>query len=323
MKLLLAILLLPAARADAFLFGRSSDAKAVSRLAEMRAAYNGGDCAAALALSDPFLKENPPSDLRREAYVYMGSCYESSGSADKAINLYKLAIGLYPDNMLFSSRLALIYNQTGFPADAVPLFLKVISRLGDDLESNLGLARAYSSLGFLSRASEFYSRVVALQNFGDLATLEEYERCLLRKRDWTEALFIAGKGKAAAPRSAFWPLAEARISAGRGDYYKALESMDRALRYAPDRQLRLERALYLLLGGLPRRAIEAADAELKLDPSDALAAEVKGMALYSLGDKAGAAPYFSTALGGGPFAAKVAGSFLANGRPKPEEACKK
>lgn len=318
-----ALLLLAAAKADAFLFGGGSDKKAAELLAGLRAAYAAGDCQAVTQRQEAFLREKPPAELREEAYSYVGSCYESTGLTDKAIGLYKLAIGLYPDNAVFAARLAAIYNRAGFSANAVPLFLKVLQLKSDDIEANLGLARAYSAQGFYSRAKEFYSRAVILQDFSDAAVLREYAACMLRKSDWDEALFIAGKGSALEPKAAYWPLLRARVQAGRGDYYKALPEMEAAIRQEPSRQLRLERALYLLMGGLPRRSIEAVEPELALDAKDPLASVIKAMALYRLGDAAGAEPYFKAALAGGPFTAKIAGSFLGLGRPAGGDTCKK
>jgi len=289
----------------------------------MRSAFETGDCAFVLNHSGTFLAEKPSAAMREEAYGYMGRCYESVGAADEAISLYKLALGFYPENILFTSRLALIYNQAGFPENAAPLFLKVLSVKTDDLAANLGLARAYASLGFLSRAKEYYSRTVILQEFLDAAVLEEYALCMLRKRDWPEALFIVGVGARASSRSAFWPLVEARIGAGQGNYSKALSAIEEAIRLESSRRLRLERALYLLLGGLPRRAIDAADAELAADGKDALASAVKGLALYSLGEKTVAEPYFAAARCGGPFTAEIAGAFLAGTAAGAETACKK
>jgi len=113
------------------------------------------------------------------------------------------------------------------------------------------------------------------------------------------------------------------VQAGQGFYFKAVPAMDAAIGLEPSRQLKLERALYLLLGGRPRRAIEAADSELAADRNDALAAAVKGMALYALGQKTEAGVYFRTARGGGPFTAAVAASFLDQGAAAEEASCKK
>ncbi len=323
MKLVCAMLLFLPSPAGAFLFGGGSEKEAAAGLAKMRSAFEAADCTSVLESSAGFLDAKPPAAMREEAYGYMGRCYEYDGAPDKAISLYKLALGLYPENLLFTSRLALIYGQAGFPENAAPLFLKVLSVKTDDLEANLGLARAYAQLGFLSRAKEFYSRAVILQNFLDPAVLKEYAFCMLRKRDWSEALFIAGKGMSAAPGSPVWRLVEARVAAVQGKYYKALSAIEAAIAIAPSRQLRLERALYLLMGGLPRRAMDAADLELAADGRDPLASEVKGMALYALGKKAEAGPYFLKARGGGRFTAQIAEAFIKDIDPKPEEPCEK
>lgn len=318
----LLLLLSLAAPAGAFFFGWTSDKKAAAMLDEMRTSFDRGDCAGVERGSLGFLAEKPPAGLREEAYGYMGRCYERSGSADKAISIYKLALGLYPENIFFASRLAFIYNQAGFSANAVPLFLKVLELRSDNVAANLGLARAYAAQGFYAKAKVFYSRAVALQDFSDDATLREYAACMLKKRDWPEALFISGRGAQAAPAAAYWPRIKARVMAGQGEYYKALPLMESAIRLEPSRRLRLERALYLLLAGLPGRAIEAADAELAVDKSDALAAVVKGMGLYLQGRKAEAKEYFTTARGGGPFTASLAASFLNGSGVNPEGSCK-
>ncbi len=324
MRLLAALLLLlPASQAGAFLFwGGPRYGKAEAELAAMKKADARGDCSTVLGMAAGFLSLTPPSELREEAYVYIGRCYEREGATDKAITLYKLAGGLYPSNVLFAARLAQIYDQAGFYQNAVPLFLKVLAAEPGEVQANLGLARAYSALGFLSRADDFYSRTVALQNFSDAAVLEEYARCMLRKRDWKEALFLAGKGEARRPRSPVWPLLEARATAGKGDYSGAVSLMGRAETFSPSRKLRLERALYLLLGGSPRRAIEEADRELAADPSDPLASVVKAMALYNLGKEAEAERYFEAALAGGPFTARLAAAFLP-GPSRKEAGCEK
>ncbi len=320
---LAALLLAVPLPARAFLFGGATDKKAAAMLSGMRASSALGDCKAVLEIAPGFLGEKPPSPLREEAYIYISGCYEKTGLTDKAIGLYKLALGLYPENIFFASRLAAIYNQAGFPENAVPLFLKALDMKSDDVGANLGLARAYSVLGFLAKAKVFYSRAVVLQDFSDAAVLREYAFCMLKKRDWGEALYIAGRGEAAAPGYAVWRLVEARVLAGQGLYDRALPVIGAAILLEPSRQLRLERALYLLLDGLPDKAAEAAGSELAVNKDDALAAVVKGMALYSLGRKTEAEAYFGTARGGGSFTAAIAGSFLNMAADKTEAACKK
>lgn len=317
------LLLLSADPACALFSGNGSGAGAAAALTGMRAAFAEGNCAAVLEASGPFLGEKPPPELREEAYGYLGRCYEGSGSTDKAIALYQLALGLYPENAFFSSRLALIYGAAGFHAKAAPLFLKALALRPGDPEATLGLARAYAGLGYLSRAAEFYARAEGLAGRKDAALTEEYAACLLRMRDWAGARAAAARGRAAAPGLSAWPAAEARAYAGAGDYAAAAAALDEALQRSPGRLLRLERALYLLLGGRKREAAEAADAELRLNPADPLASQVKGMALRALGDAAGAEKYFRAAAKGEPFTAALAGAFLQKDRPSEEGACAK
>ncbi|HBA61898.1 MAG TPA: hypothetical protein DCZ92_14020 [Elusimicrobia bacterium] len=307
----LVLLLLLPSQCFAFFFGGDSDNRALAGLESLRASFNAGDCAAVQRDYDGFLMENPSRRLREAAYGYLGRCYESGGLTDKAISLYKVAIGLYPDNIFFALRLGQIYNRAGFYDSAAPLFLKALDLKKDEIDANVGLARAYSGMGFLGRARDFYSLAVVLQDFNDPAVMREYARCLLKKREWGEASFIASQGRLREPLSVFWPVNQARILAGRGDYSGAVLSLDEALKLGPARGVRLERALYLLLGGRQGQAAEAADAALSEDKADALAATIKALALYSRGEKEKAQPFFAIAeANGGQFTAKLAGSFL-------------
>lgn len=323
--LVTAFLLLAApSLARAFVFGGTSEKLAAERLDSMRSAFEAGDCAAVQEISGAFLDEAPPRLMREEAYGYLGQCHERGGLTDKAISLYKLALELFPENTRLAQRLAEIYNKSGFYESAVPLLVKILALKKDDIGASLGLARAYEGLGFLGKAKEYYSRTAALQNFSDTAVMREYAACLLKQRNWVEVATVTAKGTESEPGEAFWPLMSARTMAGQGDYQKAVQAMDAALRLAPSRQKRLERALYLVLGGRPAQAIEAADAELAAGGGDALAASVKALALYSMGEKKQAEPYFTTAAAaGGVFTGKLAAAFLAAGTNGGKGACKK
>jgi len=308
----------------AFVFGRTSEKLAAERLGAMRTAFEAGDCPAALEISGAFLNEAPPHRMREQAYGYLGQCYERGGLTDKAISLYKLALELFPENTQFAQRLAEIYNKSGFYESAVPLLLKTLTLKNNDTGANLGLARAYYGLGFLGKAKELYSKIAALQNYSVPEVMREYASCLLKQRNWAEVSTVIAKGAESEPEEAFWPLMSARVLAGQGNYQKAVPAMDAALRLAPSRQKRLERALYLVLGGRPAQAIEVADAELSAGGGDMLAASVKALALYSIGEKNQAEPYFTAAAAaGGTFAGKLAAAFLAVGKNGGQGACKK
>ncbi|HAH33114.1 MAG TPA: hypothetical protein DCL44_12450 [Elusimicrobia bacterium] len=294
-----------------FFFSRGSD-KTPEMFESIRTDFEKGDCACVLEKADALLKEGPSSEIKETAYQYMGSCYEREGLADRAISLYKLASGLYPENRFFSARLAGIYLDTSFYENAVTLFTKIVSVRSDDLEANLGLARAYARLGFLSRAKTYYSMSVALTNFGNPEALREYALLMIKKRDWPEAEMLAAKGRESEPSDAFWPRIQAKVWAGKGNYKKAWAYMNSAIKLAPEsRPMALERALYLFLAGNTAAAIVEADAALAKVPNDPLAELIKAMALFNEGKTGQARSLFeSVSRDGEPFTAKIAGAFL-------------
>ena len=294
-----------------FFFGLGQN-KAQELYAAIEADFERGDCTSVLEKAEAFLKEGPPARLKETVYRYTGVCYERDGLADRAVSLYKLASGLYPENYFFMARLADIYLNTGFYSNAIPLFTKIIAARSYDAAANLGLARAYARLGFLARSKAYYSRAVALTDFGDMTVLQEYAAVMVDKRDWPEALMLAGKGIKAAPLDAYWPRTLARIRAGQGDFSEAAAQMNLAQKLSPGRRsIQLEKALYELLGGNSAGAISGAEAGLAELPADPLAALIKGLALYKEGKAEQAKTYFeSAAKNGEPFTAKVAGVFL-------------
>ena len=242
----------------------------------------------------------------------MGRCYEKEGLADRAIGLYQLASGLYPDNHFFAARLAGIYLDTGFYENSAALFEKIVDARPDDPEASLGLARAYARLGFLSKAKTYYSLFAALTNFGERAVLREYASVMLKKRDWGEVLMLAEQGRRTDPENPFWPQTLARLQAGKGDYKKAWDHMNSAVKMSPEsRSLALERALYMLLSGNPGSAAASADEALARIPGDPLASLIKAMALFKEGKNGKARSFFEAASKNGePFTAEIAAAFL-------------
>lgn len=308
---LLFCLLAAAPRAEAFLFGGASEKQAAGRLAALRAAYGGGDCAGVRAQAETFLAEKPPRAMREEADGYIGDCYERDGLTDKAVSHYKVALELFPDNARFAARLGAIYNSAGFYAQAAPLFAGVLDKAPADAEAAAGLARAYYGLGFLAKAKAYYAQAAGLEKYSDAELLREYAGCLLKQRDWDGADALIARGAAAEPASSFWPSASARALAGRGAYAEAASALAAADKLEPSPQRRLERALYLAQAGLADEALTAAEAELA-SGGGPLASFVKGFVLYNSGRPAEAQPFFSAAAAAGnSFTGRLAAAFLA------------
>jgi tetratricopeptide (TPR) repeat protein len=304
--------------ASALLFGGISDKKAEAMLTGMNANFEKGDCAAVSEIYQALFSEKPSSAIREKAYAYLGRCYEAQGLPDKAMTIYKLANGLYPESDFFSSRLASIYLKTGFYSAAIPLFEKVLKGRSDDIEANAGMARCYASLGFLSKAKIYYSISAILGNFGDPALLKEYAAQMLRKRDWEEAALILDYALKLAPSDADLYEALARVAAGMGDYKKAAKHMRTAVKLKPGaEEFSLELALMELLGG----NCEAALAALPATGTEhaALSLVIRGMALQKKGQRARAMEYFKEASSSNrpfiaPFAAALMNSVQITGK---------
>lgn len=297
---------LPAA---AFLFGGISDKKAEAMLSGMNANFEKGDCQAVSEISQSLFGEKPSSAIREQAYSYLGRCYEAQGLPDKAITVYKLAHGLYPENDSFSLRLASIYLKTGFYEAAIPLFEKVLKGRPGDIETNSGLARCYASLGFISKAKIYYSMAAILGDFGDPALLKEYAEQMLRKRDWEEAELITGYALKLSPSDAGLHEALARVAAGRGDYKSAAKYMREAVKLNPSAAgFALELALIEFLGGNSEAALKAIPSG---EEHRALALVIRGMVLQKNGQRVRAMEYLREAAGSGrPFISPFAEALM-------------
>ena len=316
-----AIMLLAApSGVSAFLFGKISDKEAAEMLGRMADAFDRGDCSSVAALSEDLFNEKPPSDIREKAYYYLGRCYEVQGATDKAVTIYNLAYGLYPDNKFFSSRLSAIYLHAGFYAEAIPLFKRMLQDRADDIAANAGLGRCYASLGFLSKAKLYYSRAVVLGEFKDMGLLKEYASWMLKKRDWEEAELILNYAVRLDSGDAQLRESLSRAAAGRGDYGEAAGRLREAVNLAPaDRSLALALALAELLDGNYEAALAAVPSAK--GEKNALALVVRGMALHKKGDRDGAVGCFRKASisGGRSFVAAFAAA-LAAGGTEPEGA---
>ena len=302
--------LLAPVSAAAFLFGGISDKKAEDMLGKMSVNFEKGDCQAVAEISGDLFREKPSSAIREKAYSHLGRCYESQGMYDRAITVYKLAHGLYPENDLFSGRLAAIYLKAGFYDIAIPLFEKVLKGRSDDIEANAGLARCYASMGFLSKAKSYYSRAAILGNFSDLGLLKEYAAQMLKIRDWEEAGLIAGYGVKLVPSEAYFYEVMARIAAGRGDYKASAGHIRSAIKRKPaDADLSLELALIEFLAGDYEAALGAIPATGTRH--GALSLVIRGMALHKKGERATALGYFKeAAASGAPFISAFAAALV-------------
>lgn len=310
-----------AGNADAFLFFRKHKSKSEILLNNMNSYFNDGDCNKTLEIYNNFSNSKPNSKLREKAYYLVGQCYEKSGSFDKAIDTYKLSINLYPENMSFAYRLAIIYTETGFYNNAIPLLVTILKSDKKDISANVLMARAHAGLGFLSDAVSYYEKTVKLQNYSDADTLNEYAFCLINYGKLDEAKNIVLIGDAL-NGSYHWPHIMAKIFAAYGAYDGAIDAISEAINRQNLRELRMEKALYYYLNGNFEDAKNLSDKELRRNPYDRLAQLIKALSLQSQNKKAEAEHYFKMAMCGSEFIENVARAAINYKIPITEGICR-
>ena len=297
---------------------------------EMEQAYNNQDCNLYHELYEKFSAEKPSSSLREKAYYYAGMCYEKHNIADKAINIYKLASGIYPNNMAFSYRLAIIYYQTGFYENALNNFEAVIHEHYQEKGALAGAARASAGLGRMEQAAKYYTKALSIDFEKDETDFDENSEenlikelslCLIDSARYEEAREFIDKGYSI-NQSAVWHNLSAKSYAAEGNFLKAAEEMSNVLKKENNRNNRLSKAFYNYWAGNIKQAEIAADKELSVNSYDYLASFLKGMCLRSEGNTDIADSYFKISACGEKFIEDLSRKMSSVTLPVKEELCK-
>lgn len=103
------------------------------------------------------------SSLKARAYFQSGFCYGKLKSYAKAIEAYKQAIRIDPDDAITHYNLGVAYGELGFYKDAIEAYKQAIRLDPDDANIfyyNLGYA--YSDIGNYTRAIEAYKQAIRI-----------------------------------------------------------------------------------------------------------------------------------------------------------------
>jgi len=276
--------------------------------------YALGSCREVLTKSDYFLNNESGGAYKEKVYYMRGRCLEKLKENDRALTVYNLASGLYPDNMDFIYRRAIIYSEAGFKEKAIPMLKKILAKNPDDIDANVAAADSYADIGFLDRAAEFYDKAAGLQKYADEDTVVKYAFCLLRLRRWDEVGKVLKKSAADRKDEISRQKLRARVYAGEGDYRSAAEELKTPAEGADKRRTDMERAVYLTEAGLYAEAEKTADVYLAADGKDRFAALVKGLSAYKSGRRDEAKKYFIKASGNSDFVGRLAKAFLERGK---------
>jgi len=224
-----------------------------------------------------------PRRVRAEAYHLKGLSYERAGQGEKALQIYQLAVGLYPKDLKLLTNLGNILNRVGLPERARPHFEEVLRIHPNNAGAHLGLGDIFRRLGFLQKAIFHYEK-----------TLEHWPDNPDIWRRYAEALSDAGQ-YGAAVNAAKKSLSFRRDTQGLavlarnerlgGDAQEGYAQFDDALALTPeDASLLLEKSLWLLEDGRLSDAKGLAENVIARTPEQPLAHWITGAISARNGD---------------------------------------
>ena len=234
------------------------------------------------------------SNTRSQAYYHFSKArlLDDQGQANQAIDEYKKALALDPNNSLIYSEMAESYLRNNRPREAADTATKAISIDRDNLEAHKLLSNIYLQL--ISRANAQQPPSVdtinaAIHEFEEIVRIDSTERnsflMLGRlyeiKGDRDKATDIYKRFLGLEPGSEDGVTALARLHLGAGNNKEAAELLEAFLKQAPDSDAALQ-----LLGDVYsesqeyEKAAEAYRRASELDPDDIEIKKAEAQALF-------------------------------------------
>jgi tetratricopeptide (TPR) repeat protein len=189
--------------------------------------------------------------LKAWAYFQIGFCYGELKSYAKAIEVYKQAIRIEPNDADTHYNLGLAYYQLGFYKDAIEAFKQAIRINPDEVLAHGNLGAAYSQLGFYKDAIEAFKQAIRIDPDNALSHV-------------------------------YLGIAYGEL----GNLTKAVEAFKQAIRIDPDNANAYDNLgiAYGELGNLTK-AVEAFKQAIRIDPDNANAHGNLGITYLLIGDR--------------------------------------
>ena len=163
------------------------------------------------------------------------------------------------------------------------------------LSPYLHRSQIHANLGNLDRAVAEATKIIELQPQNPVGLLLRSNYYLQDSKP-AEALADIDKALKLAPNDPTSLLTKARILASLGREKEALEQLEQTAQAAPQVALYLQVGTFAMQLEMPRRAIEAFDQALKLEPNNPLVLRFRGDAKLNISDHKGAVADFEQAL---------------------------
>jgi len=284
----------------------------------------------AIRVKPDFVRQGGSASGMTEAHFNRGFAYNNSGDYQKAIESFKEAIRLKPDDVYVHFNLGLAYNNSGDYQKAIESFKEAIRLKPDDVYAHYNLGLAYSNSGDYQKAIESFKEAIRLKpddvyahynlglaysNSGDYQkAIESFKEAIHVKPDFVGAHYNLGLAYSNSEnyQKAIESFKEAirlkpddfyaHFNLGlaynnSGDYQKAIESFKEAIRLKPDDfYAHFNLGLAYNNSGDYQKAIESFKEAIRLKPDDVYAHYNLGLAYSNSGDYQKAIESFKKAI---------------------------
>lgn len=247
---------------------------------------------------------------RREARAYrlLGLAYEQLGSPEKALEVYLEALEFHKKDVPLLLAAASLYQRTELTDRSIDLYEQVLELEPNNLEALSGQAENYITMGFYSKARQYYDIFFQLNPQAPAVNRARYAFAFLRQRDYPNAFINITMAKLENPDDPNYWLLSARAYKGLGLLQDALADLDVAVLLAPQREdLRAIASMWLYQAGNYDASLAKAQQLLTENPENELALFMTYMNWQKMGQTAKARQQLQKiqALGKDSFAHRV------------------
>lgn len=240
-------------------------------LASLQKLYETGKYEQVIEALPPQTIETYYGQDRAHAYLLLAMSRQRKGDVEGALGVFQLAVQLFPKDINLLSALADLLHGEELDDRARPLYEEVLRIHPNNATAHVGLAEIERSQGFLERSIHHYEQaLIELPN--NASTWRAFAAVLSERRDYPKAIAAIEKSLSLEPRSPESLEALAIFQYRQGLRREADETIDRAIELAADKkELRLERALWLLEGRELDASLKQAREVLREDAENPLA----------------------------------------------------